>query len=296
MLLAILGSLTVGVSPAIATVATTPTYNKDSSPQAAKDIWAVPTSIQAIQEGIEKQFESQQGPQKWSGSMTEKVQLVYDRMYGGKLAPLTILTMDPMDETIDRSFQDVYTNNTPNKQTFQTHSYSQEITNTSTFNVQLRESVSASFSASFIFGSTTIKADLSSTQAWTNTQSVLEIVSAPSQPFVVDPYSRGIASYVIKTGTYNVTTAAHISFPLNTLMFARSIVGSAAGVLYSLKEIISFLNDAGYGNMIRNDSKEFSIITTDNPNNPTSVSLNFPIDYISKGGKMEVEFLQEPLN
>lgn len=300
-LLAILGSMSVGISPAIATISTTPAYNKNSGTQAESELWKEPTSMQAIQEGINNHYQSINSIQQWTESIQSRVQKNYDLYVANTSSQLTVLKMEPISESVDNTFQDVYNNNTPNKQTFQTQSYSKEITNTATFNIQLQDKVAVSVSASFFFANISVGVDFSSTRAWTDTQTAKETITAPSQSFTVDPYSRGIASYVIKSGTYNVTGAVRVNLPLDTLMWTSLIAPDFPGdeehnYSYTLREVVGFLNEAGYGDMIRMDSDKFTTISTDNPENPTMVSLNLPVNYVSRGGKLEVNFTQEPLN
>lgn len=298
-LLIILGSVTVGVSPAIATVAAQPSYNQDLKLLSEKDIWEAPTSMQALQEGINKHFESVAGPKRWAQSIEWMVQADYNTYFADKTSTLRALKTELTDEIIEETFTDTYVNRTPNKQTFQTHAYSREVSNTTSFTIQLQEEVDVSVSTNFMFGGASINASLSSTQAWTNSQSTTQTVTAPSQEFVVDAHSTGTAVYNVMSNQYDVTAALSVRLPLETAMWTSLAIPDSPGpayASYTLREIIGFLNEAGYGDMMRTESEEFCVITTDNPDKPSMVSLNLPANYVTEGGKLDVDFFQEPLN
>ncbi|WP_400254773.1 hypothetical protein [Spiroplasma endosymbiont of Cleonymus obscurus] len=59
--------------------------------------------------------------------------------------------------------------------------------------------------------------------------------------------------------------------------------------------MIKLLVDNGYKEQLKIGSNTYSIISTDNPDNPKTVFLNLPISWDSQGGKLNVTFDEKSL-
>lgn len=71
--------------------------------------------------------------------------------------------------------------------------------------------------------------------------------------------------------------------------------GNAQFRVLSISSIIQSFNKYGYGQQIKIDSKQYSIISADNPEDPTVAYLNLPIIWESQDGNLDVIFEETPL-
>lgn len=233
-------------------------------------------------------------------TMEQLVQKTYDKFINFHTGSLYSQKMIPIDEKIVETFQNTYTNNASSPQTFYTQSYSQTITNTYSFVWKMTEKISAkaSFNVPFV-GGTDFTAEISSDQQTTNTVTEAQTLTNPSQPFIVKPKSVGTALYIIKQGTYH--NEGLIRFNVNNLndKITGSYYWGSTGEWWeasmSIKDLILLLSKNGFAEQIKNTSTNFSIISTDNPNNPTSATLNLPVSWNSQGGKLDITFNETPL-
>lgn len=263
--------------------------------------WYAPDSI----ENLIKNVNSNAGDVTWVPvqgivpTMQKLVQNVYDTYFNDQTGSLYSLKMTPKDEKVVQTFKNDYTNNTPNEQTYYTQSYSETITNTHTFSWKLTEEVSAK--ASFkvpLVGDTEFSVKVGSEQQTTDSTTTSQTLTNPSQPFKVSPKSLGTALYVIKQGTYHNEGLVRFKVNLDDNIGGSYYWGHTgewwqAGS--TIRELISILNKNGYANQIKNTSTKFSVLSTDNPNNPTTASLNIPVSWDSQGGKLSVTFDETPL-
>lgn len=233
-------------------------------------------------------------------SMNGLVQSAYTKFFNNKnKGTIKLIKTIPKEENVLETFENSYSNNSDSEQVYQTQSYSKDITNTSTFSWKLSEKVSIKTSWKIPFiGAEEINVELGAEQQWTNTKTTTEKITNPNQPFKVKPHSLGTVLYTIKQGIYKNEGKINYSVNLNDTI-ASSYYWSESGtwtkVDYTIKDIIKLLVEHGYKDQLKMDFDSYSIISTNNPDNPKNVFLNLPISWQSEGGKMNVTFDEKPI-
>ncbi len=233
-------------------------------------------------------------------TMQKLVQNVYDKYINYHTGSLYSQKMIAIDEKVVQTFSNTYTNNSTKAQTFYTQSYSETITNQHSFSWKMTEKLAtkASFTVPFV-GGTDFTAEVSSEQQTSNTITETQTLTNPSQPFIVSPNSLGTALYVIKQGSYH--NEGMIRFNISNLndRITGSYYWGWTGEWWetgmTFKDLILLLAKNGFADQIKNTSTNFSIISTDNPSNPTSATLNLPVTWNSQGGKLDVTLNEIPL-
>lgn len=307
-LLATLTTLSVSTPTALAPIATQSLNNEaTTNPLIHIAQWHKPTSLENLQLSVDEDFKEWRAKEgvhrfKYTETIEKGVQDKYKEFFGSKVLALSELSTTPAGEVIEEEFKDVYKNNTPNPQTFQTQSYSKEISATSEFSIQISESVSVSVDTAFIFAGATITASISSSQTWTSSTTTTETVTVPSQSFTVEPFSQGIATYSISSNLYHNRGMLRSEISLNNsdnqFYTRRHFRGGSTKITrypYTYQQVIDGLKESGYGDLIKLDSPEFSIFSVDDVEYPTKAYFNIPITWTTKTGKMSVRFSQEPL-
>lgn len=284
--------------------------NKYYPPTSFKNfIYNINTSLGADMDFVEKNFEG------WSMKLNEFIGvftgILYKNFINNKQGNVHLLKMIPKEEIMLQNFNNTYINSTSNKQTFQIQEYSRTITNTHSFSVSLTESITNTVSISASFKTPLVDSEIkdeltmgfSDSQEWTETISSSEILTNPSQSFIVNPYSIGRASYIIKQGTYY--NEGVIRFPINLsdqilIPIFSNFPASFPESYFHLNNFLEFIIPtlkAGYADQMRMDSNKYSLISLENPENPESgeIYLNLPISWESQGGELEVNFSETAL-
>ncbi|MBP1524960.1 MAG: ETX/MTX2 family pore-forming toxin [Spiroplasma ixodetis] len=215
-------------------------------------------------------------------SMKDLIQKEYDKYFTGKEGTLKPIKTVAKDENIVDSFQDIYTNSSNTEQIYQTQSQSKTITNTNTFSWKTLEKIGVKVKAEFKIpwvGKSDVEtsAEFGSEQQGTKTTTDSETLTNTSQSFKLKSHSIGTVLYTIKQGTYH--NEGKISYPVNlTDTISSSYYWSQTGQWskseYTIKDLIKLLVDNGYKEQLKIGSNTYSIISTDNPDNPKTVFFN----------------------
>lgn len=239
---------------------------------------------------IHRQFISPNRSISWvtnTPTMETLVKRVQDKYMKDKVGDIHELeTKIDLVSTIQK-IQGTFINKTPIKQTFLTQQYEETWTNAATFSSGTKEK--QGFEATFkppwddIVGgkySITISQENKSGGATTTKETQLFW----RQTINVEPNSQKETKLVLKKG---------ISFNKGMISYEVNLNDTIGGTYFwsggewgandfTIKEILEFLHYMGYGKLIRNTTKRFSVIKTDNPLNPTWATLNVPFDWQSQ--------------
>lgn len=264
-------------------------------------IWLAPTSMLNLVKGINNAMAHDWNVENswWNEIPENRSEENYRKFIEGKSGFIEEKTRTILKENLIQNFDHKYENSTPNKQTFQTQSYQKKVTNTSTIAINFQEQIKNSLKISVVFGDNTLEVSFTSQQTWTNTVSVEETLTAPSQSFIVDPYSIGMATYTIKESLDDVKGIIRFFVPLDGKLDSskwRNPNNHTINQGYlPFRDLVRELNAAGYGELLKMNATNFSIISADNPSNPTQISINIPIEWQDKTNHLNVKFSQMPL-
>lgn len=269
--------------------------------QANNVIWYAPNSMENLINDIDNAV----GDVNWVSrndydtSMEKHVQEQYDKFISNNEGIVTsVMVPVKVDSTIVYVGANKFTNNTSLVQTFLTLAYSLDINNLQSFTSYLPEKnavVDTSFKVPFI-NDLQFNAKLTSTSKWTGTQITEETLANKSQSIEVPPKSKVMVDILFKQETYH--NKGLISFKVDLDDTISSLYyfddnHNWATTNFTMKEIIEILVQHGYGEQIKNTSSEYSIISTDDPVNPSEVNLNLPVSWETQQGKIEVVVQEE---
>lgn len=289
---------------------TKPVDNKGTDSNQKKPVindglkWNPPTTMENLIRDINNTIHPKNGWVREKGyeidvSMPTLVQGVYDKYFNSKQGTLKIIKSIPKEENTLETFENTYSNNSDNEQTYSTQSYSKAITNTHTFSWKVTEKVSVKTKAKIPFiGESEVNVEVGGEQQGTDTKTTTETLTSPSQPFKVKAHSLGTALYTIKQGIYQ--NEGKISYPVNlddtiTSSYYWSDTSVWSKTDFKVKDLIKLLVDHGYSDQLKMDADTYSIISTDNPDNPKTIFLNLPVSWESQGGKLNVTFDEKSL-
>ncbi|MDQ7983057.1 MAG: ETX/MTX2 family pore-forming toxin [Spiroplasma sp.] len=217
----------------------------------------------------------------------------YQAFFNNKTGILKALTSELLYSQEIESYHNTYKNNSPNEQTFSTQSFSKTISNSTSFSFKMNQEIELKTSVKIPFISESeLNIKLGFEQQWNDTKTDSITRTIPSQQVKVNPHSETTVRYLVKETKYHVKGMASYTVNLNDRIYFLPLIKNGQKFLpsFTIKQIISKLEVDGFGDKIKNTSKEFSVIKTDNPNNPSQVTLNLPVEWEIEGSELDVEF------
>lgn len=251
-----------------------------------------PDTVENIIKSINNTYNVQWVKNNAAPKMENLVANVYNKYVNHHKGSLYSQKTIATNEKIVATFSNSYTNNSPRQQRFYTQSYSETITNQYSFSWKMAEKVAAkaSFTVPFV-GGVELTAEISSEQQTTTSITQAQTLTNPSQPFIVGPKSLGTVLYIIKQGTYHNEGTIRFNISLDDKITGNYYWGPTGEwweTSMSIRNLILLLSENGFADQIKNTSTNFSVISTNDPNNPSSATLNLPVTWDSEGGKLDI--------